>query len=309
MAMPPEPPRQPASRRTRMARSSSAPRARRTCSTRSTPRRRDVPGRPADDRGPGRRSSQAPPTSEPALAESWEQSEDGMTWTFTLRDGVKFHDGTPMDAEAVCFNLDRMYNQTGAGATQASTGRTTSAASTARSTTPERRCPACTDPAPRRTRAPRSSRSPGTPRSSRPSSACRRSPSSRRRRCSSTTPTTSWPQGDSFVFPAYATEHPTGTGPFKFEAYDQANNTVDPGPQRRLLGREGQAGRADLQDHPGRDRPQAGAAGRHHRRLRLPEPGGLGRARGRGLQRRDPARRSTSCTSASTRRTTRRWPT
>ena len=33
-------------------------------------------------------------------------------------------------------------------------------------------------------------------------------------------------EGDSFVYPAYATEHPTGTGPFKFQAYDKANNTV-----------------------------------------------------------------------------------
>ena len=33
-------------------------------------------------------------------------------------------------------------------------------------------------------------------------------------------------EGDSFVYPAYATDHPTGTGPFKFQAYDKANNTV-----------------------------------------------------------------------------------
>ena len=56
---------------------------------------------------------------EPALAKSWEQSADGLTWTFKLQDGVKFHDGTPFDAAAVCYNLDRMYNQTGAGTTQA----------------------------------------------------------------------------------------------------------------------------------------------------------------------------------------------
>ena len=56
---------------------------------------------------------------EPALATAWEQTPDGKTWTFTIRDGVKFHDGTPVDAAAVCYNLDRMYNQTGAGATQA----------------------------------------------------------------------------------------------------------------------------------------------------------------------------------------------
>lgn len=41
------------------------------------------------------------------LAESWEISEDGTTYTFTLRDGVTFHDGTTMDAEDVKFTLDR----------------------------------------------------------------------------------------------------------------------------------------------------------------------------------------------------------
>jgi peptide/nickel transport system substrate-binding protein len=47
---------------------------------------------------------------EPALAESWEASEDGLQWTFTLRTGVTFHDGEPFNAEAVCFNFDRWYN-------------------------------------------------------------------------------------------------------------------------------------------------------------------------------------------------------
>jgi peptide/nickel transport system substrate-binding protein len=47
---------------------------------------------------------------EPALAEEWEPSEDGTSWTFTLREGVTFHDGTPFDAEAVCFNFDRQFN-------------------------------------------------------------------------------------------------------------------------------------------------------------------------------------------------------
>ncbi len=37
----------------------------------------------------------------PQLAESWEASVDGRTWTFRLRRGVRFHDGTPCDAEAV----------------------------------------------------------------------------------------------------------------------------------------------------------------------------------------------------------------
>src|SRR5713226_3728818 len=45
---------------------------------------------------------------EPALAESWTQSKDGLTWTFKLRKGVKFHDGTPFDAKAVKYFFDRV---------------------------------------------------------------------------------------------------------------------------------------------------------------------------------------------------------
>lgn len=43
----------------------------------------------------------------PGLAESWEISDDGLTYTFKLRNGVTFHDGTTMDAEDVKFSLDR----------------------------------------------------------------------------------------------------------------------------------------------------------------------------------------------------------
>jgi peptide/nickel transport system substrate-binding protein len=42
----------------------------------------------------------------PWLAESWEISEDGLTYTFTLRQDVTFHDGTPFNAEAVKRNFD-----------------------------------------------------------------------------------------------------------------------------------------------------------------------------------------------------------
>lgn len=43
----------------------------------------------------------------PGLAESWEISEDGTVYTFRLRAGVTFHDGTTMDANDVKFTLDR----------------------------------------------------------------------------------------------------------------------------------------------------------------------------------------------------------
>jgi peptide/nickel transport system substrate-binding protein len=46
----------------------------------------------------------------PGLATEWEISPDAKTYTFTLREGVTFHDGEPFNAEAVCFNFDRWYN-------------------------------------------------------------------------------------------------------------------------------------------------------------------------------------------------------
>jgi len=56
-----------------------------------------------------------PGTADPApmLAESWEQSDDGLSYTFQLKEGVTFHDGTEFDADAVCFNFDRQNNFTG----------------------------------------------------------------------------------------------------------------------------------------------------------------------------------------------------
>jgi len=49
-------------------------------------------------------------TLEPGLATSWTISEDGLQYTFTLRQGVKFHDGSPFNAEAVKFTYDRLLD-------------------------------------------------------------------------------------------------------------------------------------------------------------------------------------------------------
>ena len=46
----------------------------------------------------------------PELATEWTASEDALTWTFTLREGVKFHDDTDFNAEAVVFNVNRWWD-------------------------------------------------------------------------------------------------------------------------------------------------------------------------------------------------------
>ena len=53
-----------------------------------------------------------PPSVEPDLAESWTSNDELTVWDFTLRDGVTFHDGTPWNADAAIYNLER-YVDTG----------------------------------------------------------------------------------------------------------------------------------------------------------------------------------------------------
>jgi len=50
----------------------------------------------------------------PALATSWEVSDDGLTWTFHLREGVTFHDGTPLTADAVVASIEAAKERAGA---------------------------------------------------------------------------------------------------------------------------------------------------------------------------------------------------
>jgi peptide/nickel transport system substrate-binding protein len=48
----------------------------------------------------------------PLLATKWDPSSDGLSWNFTLRSGVKFSDGTPFNAQAVKFSIDRLLSPT-----------------------------------------------------------------------------------------------------------------------------------------------------------------------------------------------------
>ncbi|GGM05744.1 ABC transporter substrate-binding protein [Nakamurella endophytica] len=158
---------------------------------------------------------------EPALAESWTTSKDGLTWDFKVRSGVTFSDGTPLDAKAVCFNLDRMYSQTGAGATQAQYWSDTMGGFKGDTKTPSvyKSCTAkgASDAVVTLTRF--TSKFPailGLP------SFSIQSPTALAKYDANDVKA----EGDSFVYPAYATDHPTGTGPFVLTKYDKDNNTV-----------------------------------------------------------------------------------
>ena len=63
-----------------------------------------------------------PSKAAPRLATSWQLSSDNLAWTFKLRDGVKFHDGTAVDAEAFKYTFDRLKDP----ATAATEGATLS---------------------------------------------------------------------------------------------------------------------------------------------------------------------------------------
>ena len=52
---------------------------------------------------------------QPQMVESWNTSSDGKTWTFVLRDGLKFHDGNPVTGDDVVASLERWGKRDGMG--------------------------------------------------------------------------------------------------------------------------------------------------------------------------------------------------
>ncbi|CAN5472180.1 ABC transporter substrate-binding protein [soil metagenome] len=158
----------------------------------------------------------------PELATSWEGSEDGLTWTFELQEGVTFHDDTEFNAEAVCANFERWYTQNEVGQNDAVTAYWASDFGGFKDSGEESLYESC-EATDELTAEVKVTRSTGKfPMVLSQSSYAMQSPTAMEEYNANEVEQ----QGEGFVFPEYATSHPTGTGPFQFESYDDANGTI-----------------------------------------------------------------------------------
>ncbi|WP_455550687.1 ABC transporter substrate-binding protein, partial [Amycolatopsis lurida] len=162
---------------------------------------------------------------EPGLAEKWEGSNEGKTWTFTLKKGVKFHDGTPFNAEAVCFNFNRMFNMKGAAAQSQMIYYGDVFEGFAKN-----EGDASGDPVFKDCQAKDESTAVLNLNKAKgafpaaftlPSFSIQSPDALKKYNADAVTQS-----GDSFSYPEYALKHPTGTGPFKFESWDQAKGEI-----------------------------------------------------------------------------------
>jgi peptide/nickel transport system substrate-binding protein len=157
---------------------------------------------------------------EPELAEKWEPSADGKTWTFTLRKGVKFTDGEPFNAEAVCANFTRMFNQNAAA--QAGPAEYWSysmgAFADKKAEALYQGCEAKDESTAVLTISRATSKFPTMLALD---SFSMQSPKAMEAGKANEVKT----QGEGFAYPAYS-KNPVGTGPYKLEKYDEANKTI-----------------------------------------------------------------------------------
>jgi peptide/nickel transport system substrate-binding protein len=161
----------------------------------------------------------------PGLATKWESSPDGKEWTFTLRQGVKFHDGTDLNAEAVCFNFNRWFNLPTAAAQSQAIYYYELFGGYSNNLTKDTTDPAynsCQAPNPT-TAVVKLNRAKGAfPAAFGLTSLSISSPAALQQYNGDEVTQS----GESFSYSSYAMEHPTGTGPFKFESYDRTNQTI-----------------------------------------------------------------------------------
>jgi peptide/nickel transport system substrate-binding protein len=163
---------------------------------------------------------------EPALATKWESSPDGKDWTFTLRQGVKFTDGTAFDASAVCFNFERWYNFSGAlQSPDVSAYWQDTFGGFKKNESPDSPSSlykSCTVVDPSTAKISLTSATGRIPAALALPSFAMQSPTALKKYNGDKVSAS----GDTFQYPEYATAHPTGTGPYKLEGQDQASKTV-----------------------------------------------------------------------------------
>ncbi|MFI5837155.1 ABC transporter substrate-binding protein [Micromonospora sp. NPDC051300] len=160
-----------------------------------------------------------------ALAESWEHDPDGKVWTFKLRKGVKFHDGTDFNAAAVCFNFDRWFNMKGAAAQSQMIYYSDTFGGFAKNEAEGvgqpvyNKCEAKDDGTAVVTMNQYKGAFPGAFALTALSIA---SPEALKKYDADSVKQ----NGDSFEYSAFANEHPVGTGPFKFAGWDKAKGEI-----------------------------------------------------------------------------------
>lgn len=162
---------------------------------------------------------------EPGLAEKWEGSNEGKTWTFTLKKGVKFHDGTPFNAEAVCFNFNRMFNMKGAAAQSQMIYYGDVFEGFAKNEGDAAGAPVYKDCQVKdeSTAVLNLNKAKGAfPAAFTLPSFSIQSPEALQKYNADNVTQS----GDSFSYPEYATDHPIGTGPFKFQSWDRGKGEI-----------------------------------------------------------------------------------
>ncbi|MET0135663.1 MAG: ABC transporter substrate-binding protein [Kibdelosporangium sp.] len=160
---------------------------------------------------------------EAGLAEKWSSSPDGKQWTFNLRKGAKFHDGTEFNGEAACYNFNRWYTQKGAGQSAAVSGYWQDNFGGFSDGVKPSLYKSCTVSDPQTIVVELTSYTSKFPDILGLPSFAMQSPTAMKQHNADNVVQ----QGDSFVYPAYGQEHPSGTGPFRFAKYDKANGTVE----------------------------------------------------------------------------------
>ncbi|GAB3950817.1 hypothetical protein GCM10027614_51840 [Micromonospora vulcania] len=162
----------------------------------------------------------------PGLAESWTPDAAGTTWTFKLRSGVKFHDGTEFNAAAVCANFDRWYNAKGLMQSPDVTAYWQDVmggfAKNEDADLPPSLFKSCTAKDATTVDLAFTRVSSKIPAALMLPSFSIHSPKALQEFDASNVGGTA----EDIKYPSYATEHPTGTGPFKFKSWDVANKTL-----------------------------------------------------------------------------------